>query len=162
MAQTTFTVDREKREMVMTRIFDAPRELVYKTYIDPTLLPQWWGITGTTTVDKMDVRPGGQWRYVQHDDSGNQYAFSGVYQEVVPPERLAYTFEFEAMPGHVLVETITFEEHDGKTKLTSTSVFETIEDLEGMLQSGAEQGAIVTWDRLAELLNALNARAKQA
>jgi uncharacterized protein YndB with AHSA1/START domain len=155
MTQPTFTIDRDKREMVMTRVFDAPRELVYKTYIDPKLLPQWWGMGGTTTVDKMDVRPGGQWRYVQHDDSGNQYAFSGVYQEVVPPERLAYTFEFEAMPGHVLVETIVFEEQDGKTKLTSTSVFETLEDLEGMLQSGAEHGATITWNRLAELINSL-------
>jgi uncharacterized protein YndB with AHSA1/START domain len=155
MTKPTFTIDRDKREMVMTRVFDAPRDLVFKTYIDPKLLPQWWGMGGTTTVDKMDVRPGGQWRYVQHDDSGNEYAFSGVYQEVVPPERLAYTFEFEAMPGHVLVETILFEEQDGKTRLTSTSVFETLEDLEGMLQSGAEHGAVITWNRLADLVGTL-------
>lgn len=155
MTKPTITIDRAKREMVMTRVFDAARELVFKTYTDPKLLPQWWGMGGTTTVDKMDVQPGGLWRYVQHDDSGNQYAFSGVYQEVVPPERLSYTFEFEAMPGHVLVETILFEEEDGKTKLTSTSVFETLEDLEGMLQSGAEDGAAVTWDRLAELISTL-------
>jgi uncharacterized protein YndB with AHSA1/START domain len=152
---TTLTIDREKRELVMTRSFDAPRELVFKTYTDPKLVPQWWGIGGKTVVDKMDVRPGGDWRYVQHDDSGNQYAFSGVYQEVVPPERLAYTFEFEAMPGHVLVETIVFEEEGGKTKLTSTSVFETLEDLEGMLASGAEGGATITWNKLAELISTL-------
>jgi uncharacterized protein YndB with AHSA1/START domain len=132
------TIDREKRELVMTRVFDAPRELVFKTYTDPKLIPQWWGVGKLTTVDKMDVRPGGLWRYIQHDDSGNQYAFSGVYQEVVPPERLAYTFEFEAMPGHILLETILFAEADGKTTLTSTSVFETLEDLEGILQSGAD------------------------
>jgi uncharacterized protein YndB with AHSA1/START domain len=158
MTQTNITIDRDKRQMVMTRLFDAPRELVFKTYTDPQLLPQWWGMGGTTTVDKMDVRLGGQWRYVQHDDTGNQYAFSGVYQEVVPPERLAYTFEFEAMPGHVLLETILFEEVDGKTKLTSTSLFETLEDLEGMLQSGAENGAIVTWERLAELVRSLQSQ----
>jgi uncharacterized protein YndB with AHSA1/START domain len=152
---TTLTIDREKRELVMTRSFDAPRELVFKTYTDPKLVPQWWGIGGKTVVDKMDVRPGGDWRYVQHDDSGNQYAFSGVYQEVVPPERLAYTFEFEAMPGHVLVETIVFEEENGKTTLTSTSVFETLEDLEGMLASGAEGGATITWNKLAELISTL-------
>jgi uncharacterized protein YndB with AHSA1/START domain len=139
----------------MTRSFDAPRELVFKTYTDPKLVPQWWGVGGKTVVDKMDVRPGGDWRYVQHDDTGNQYAFSGVYQEVVPPERLAYTFEFEAMPGHVLVETIVFEEEDGKTTLTSTSVFETLEDLEGMLASGAEGGATITWNKLAELISTL-------
>ena len=158
MTQPTFTIDRDKREMVMTRLFDAPRELVFKTYIDPKLVPQWWGIGGTTTVDKMDVRPGGQWRYVQHDDAGNQFAFSGVYQEVVPPERLTYTFEFEAMPGHVLLETIRFEEEGGKTKLTSTSVFETLDDLEGMLQSGAEEGAIITWNRLADLVSTLQSQ----
>ena len=158
MTQPTFGIDRGKREIVMTRVFDAPRELVFKTYTDPKLLPQWWGIGGTTTVDKMDVRPGGLWRYIQHDDSGNQYAFSGVYQDVVPPERLTYTFEFEAMPGHVLLETILFEEQDGKTKLTSTSVFETLEDLEGMLQSGAEQGATITWERLAELVSTLQSQ----
>ncbi|HET9221577.1 MAG TPA: SRPBCC family protein [Roseiflexaceae bacterium] len=158
MAQPTFTIDRDKREMVMTRVFDAPRELVFKTYIDPKLLPQWWGMGGTTTVDKMDVRPGGQWRYVQHDESGNQFAFSGVYQEVVPPERLTYTFEFEAMPGHVMVETILFEEQDGKTNLTSIAVFETLADLEGMLQSGAEHGATITWNRLAELVGSLQSQ----
>ncbi len=87
----------------MTRRFDAPRELVFKTYTDPKLISQWWGIGGTTTVDKMDVRPGGDWRYIQHDDPGNQYAFSGVTRRLQPPERLAYTFEFDAIcPAIVL------------------------------------------------------------
>jgi uncharacterized protein YndB with AHSA1/START domain len=155
MTQPSVTIDREKREMLMTRIFDAPRELVFTTYTDPKLLPQWWGIGGTTTVDKMDVRVGGLWRYVQHDDAGNEYAFSGIYQEVVPPELLSYTFEFEAMPGHIMIETIRFEEQDGKTRLTSSAVFETLGDLEGMLKSGAEGGATITWDRLAELISRL-------
>jgi uncharacterized protein YndB with AHSA1/START domain len=155
MTKSTITIDRDKRRMVMTRVFNAPRDLVFKTYNDPKLLPQWWGIGGVTTVDKMDVRPGGLWRYIQHDDSGNQYAFNGVYREVVPPERVSYTFEFEGMPGHITIETLLFEEVDGKTKLTSTSDFETLEDLEGMLQSGAEQGATITWDRLAELISSL-------
>jgi uncharacterized protein YndB with AHSA1/START domain len=100
----------------------------------------------------MDVKQGGIWRFIHHDADGNKYAFHGVYHEILSPERLIYTFEFEPVPGHVSLETATFEEHDGKTKLTDRSVFQTIEDRDGMLQSGMEEGAVETWDRLAELL----------
>jgi uncharacterized protein YndB with AHSA1/START domain len=113
----------------------------------------------TTKVDKMDVRRGGAWRFVQRDSSGNEYAFNGVYREIVPPERLVYTFEFEDMPGHVVLETVMFEEHDrlpgrqaGKTRLTVTSLFRTDEDRNGMLNSGMEKGAAETMDRLEELV----------
>ena len=144
------------REITMTRVFDAPRELVFQAHTDPQHIPHWWGQRGSTTiVDTMDVRPGGAWRFVQRDPEGNEYGFRGEYREVVPPERLVYTFEFEGMPGQILVETITFEEHDGKTRLTSTSVFSSVEDRDGMLESGMESGAIESWDRLAELLQTL-------
>ncbi len=143
-------------EIAMTRVFDAPRELVYKAHTDPELTPRWWGQRGSTTiVDKMDVRPGGAWRFVQKAPDGSEYAFRGEYREVVPPERLAYTFEFEGMPGKVLVETITFTETDGKTTLTSVSVFDTKEDRDGMLASGMESGAAESMDRLEELLATL-------
>lgn len=142
--------------LVITRVFDAPRELVFKAYTDPNLIPQWWGPRGyTTTVDKMDVRPGGVWRFVQRGPDGNEYAFNGVYREIVPTERLAYTFEFEGMPGHVLLETVTFEEHDGKTKVTATALFDTVEDRDGMLKSGMEGGAAESWDRLTEHLGTM-------
>lgn len=141
------------REIVMTRVFDAPRELVFKAYTDPNAIPRWWGLRAhTTTVDKMDLRPGGVWRYVSRGPDGSEYAFNGVYREIVPPERLVQTFEFEGMPGHVSVETATFDEHDGKTTVTSTSVFDTVEDRNEMLKSGMEAGAAETFDRLAELL----------
>lgn len=144
------------REILMTRDFDAPRELVFKAYTDPKSIPQWWGPRGyTTTVDKMDVRPGGVWRFVQRDQDGNEFAFNGVYREIVPPERLVYTFEFEGMRGHVMLETVTFEEHDGKTKLTDRALFDNVEDRDGMLKSGMEQGAAETMDRFAELLKEL-------
>lgn len=155
MTKSAITVDREKREIVMTRTFDASRDLVFKTYTNPDLLPQWWGINSTTIVDKMDVRPGGAWRYVEHSSDGKEYAFNGVYQEVVPPERLVYTFEFEGMPGHVLLATVIFEEHNGQTRLTDISAFKTLEDLEGMLQSGMEEGANYGWERLTTLLSTL-------
>jgi uncharacterized protein YndB with AHSA1/START domain len=144
------------REIIIERIFDALRELVFKAYTDPNLIPQWWGPRGyTTTVDRMDVRLGGIWRFVQRGPDGNEYAFNGAYREIVPPERLAYTFEFEAMPGHVLLETVTFEEHDGKTKVTATALFDTVEDRDGMLKSGMEEGAAESWDRLAEHLQTM-------
>ena len=142
------------REIVMERVFDAPRELVFKAYTDPKLIPQWWGQRNTTTtVDKMEVKPGGLWRFVQRDADGNEYAFNGEYREIVPPKRLVNTFEFEGMPGHIVVDTATFEElPGGKTKLTVTSLFASVEDRDGMLNSGMEGEAIETWDRLAELL----------
>jgi uncharacterized protein YndB with AHSA1/START domain len=144
------------REIVMERVFDAPRELVFKAYTDPNLIPKWWGPRRyTTTVDKMDVKVGGAWRFLQRDAAGHEYAFNGEYREIAPPERLSYTFEFEGMPGQVLLETVTFEERDGQTKVTVTSLFQSAEDRDGMLHSGMEQGANESQDRLAELLEAL-------
>lgn len=153
MVATSLIAEQGNQEIVMTRIFDAPRELVFRAYTDPNLIPHWWGPRShTTTVDAMDVRPGGMWRYIEHDAAGNEYAFHGVYHSSASPERLVYTFEFEGMPGHVLLATVTFEEHDGKTKLTDRSVFQTVEDRDGMLSSGMEQGANESMDRLAEVL----------
>ena len=153
MTKTNLVAEPGKQEIVITRICDAPRELVFKTFTGPNLIPQWWGPKNLTiTVDKMDVRPGGIWRFVQRDANSNEYAFNGVYHEIVAPERLVYTFEFEGMPGHVLLETVTFEEHDGKMKLTDKSVFQTVEDRDGMLQSGMEEGAAESMDRFVELL----------
>jgi uncharacterized protein YndB with AHSA1/START domain len=155
---TTFTTPSD-REIRMTRVFDAPRELVFQAHTDPNQIPHWWGPRGmTTTVDTMDVRPGGAWRFVQRDPEGNEYGFRGEYREVVPPERLVYTFEFEGMPGHVLVETTTFEEHGGKTTVSSTALFDSVAGRDGMLESGMESGAIESWDRLEELLGRLSGK----
>ena len=141
------------REIVMTRLFDAPRELVFKAYTDPAMIPRWWGQrSATTVVDKMDLRPGGAWRFVQRGPDGSEFAFNGEYREIVPPERLVYTFEFEGMPGHILLETLTFEDQDGKTKLTDHALFDSVDDRDGMLNSGMEAGAAESLDRLEELL----------
>ncbi|MCI0714205.1 MAG: SRPBCC family protein [Chloroflexi bacterium] len=156
MAKLKLVAEPDKHEIRMWRDFEAPRELVFKAFTDPTLVPKWWGpYEVTTTVDQMDVRKGGIWRYVQRDDSGNEYGFSGVYHEVVSPERLVFTFEFEGLPGHVLLETVTFEEHDGKTRMIDSSIFQTVEDRDGMIQSGMERGAAASWDRFEELLKTL-------
>ncbi len=144
------------REILITRDFDAPRALVFKAFTDPDSIPKWWGPRIlTTVVEKMDLRPSGVWRYIQHDPQGNEYGFNGVYREIVPPERIVYTFEFEGMPGHVLVETVTFEEKDGKTRLTARAVFDSLEDRDGMLNSDMESGAAESYDRLEELLEAM-------
>ncbi|MBI5283565.1 MAG: SRPBCC family protein [Chloroflexi bacterium] len=142
-----------KQEIIITRTFDAPRELVFRALTDPALIPQWWGPARlTTAVETMDVRPGGIWRFVQHDAEGNEYAFHGIYREVDPPARLVYTFEFEGMPGYVSLEIVTLEEHDGTTTVTNTVAFHTVEDRDGMLESGMEGGATESMDRLAALL----------
>jgi len=144
------------REIVITAVFDAPREHVFRAYIDPNLVPRWWGLkTHTTTVDAMGVRPGGVWRLVPRDPDGNEFAFKGVYHSVVPPERLVRTSEFEGKPGRVSLETATFEEHDDKTTVTTIAIFQTVEDRDGVLQSGMEEGVTETTDRLVELLQKL-------
>ena len=145
-----------KQEMLITREFDAPRELVFKATTDPELIPQWWGPRYLSTeVDKMDVRPGGQWRFVNRDSEGREYAFHGVYHEVLAPSRVIDTFEFEGLPetGHVVLETIKFEDlPGGRTRLIAQSVFQSVADRDGALQSGMESGVNDTYDRLEELL----------
>jgi uncharacterized protein YndB with AHSA1/START domain len=141
------------REVVITRIFDAPRELVFKASTNPDFIPQWWGPKRfSTTVERMDVSPGGVWRFIQRDQDGNEYAFHGVYREIVPPEREVHTFEFEGMPGHVILEASKFEEFEGKTKLTVTDLFQSVEDRDGMFNSGMKEGATESMDRLEDLL----------
>ncbi|MGH2626284.1 MAG: SRPBCC family protein [Anaerolineales bacterium] len=141
-----------KQEIVMTRVFDAPRALVFKAYTDPKLIHQWWGPRGDTTrVDKMEVREGGRWRFVS-TRPGEKYAFHGVYHAIVAPERLVQTFEFEGAPSHVQLETATFEEQGGKTKITAQSVFQSVADRDAMIEAGMESGAAETLDRLEELL----------
>lgn len=156
MAKNHLIAEPGKQEIVMTRVFDAPRELVFEVYTDPNRIPEWWGPKVLTTiVDRMDVRPGGIWRFIQHDPDGNEYGFHGVYHAVEPPERFVYTFEFEGMPGHVLLETATLDEQDSKTTMTVQSVFQSIEDRDGMLASMTEAAADEIWDRFAELLRAI-------
>lgn len=144
-------------EIVVTRVYDAPRDLLFKVFTMPEHIPHWWGPRYLTTiVDKMDVKPGGQWRFVQHDAEGHEFAFHGVYHDILSPERMVQTFEWEGLPGHVMLETATFEAlPDGKTRFTNSSVFQSVADRDGMLSSGMESGAQDSYDRLAELVATL-------
>ena len=142
------------REAELTRVFDAPRELVFKTMTDPTLIPQWWGPRKyKTVVDKMDVRVGGKWRFGNIAADGGEHWFNGEFREIVPNERVVQTFEYEPLPGHISVDTLTLEDlGEGRTLMRVRSAFGSKEDAEGMIQSGMEAGARETYDRLEELL----------
>jgi uncharacterized protein YndB with AHSA1/START domain len=144
------------REIVSTRVFDAPRELVFDAHSSCEHMSHWWGPRRYEVAScDMDFRPGGRWRIVHRGADGEIPAFRGEFREIVRPQRIVWTFEWEGMPGHVSVGTVELEEHDGKTMLTTTSVFDTVEDRDGMLHSGMEEGAAESYERLDEYLEEL-------
>ncbi len=152
MNQATITTPSD-REIHVERVFAAPRERVFAMMTDPQLIPEWWGPREhPVTVDTMDVRPGGSWRFVATGPDGAELGFRGTYREVTAPERIVQTFEWEGMPGHVSVETAVFEDLGDRTRLTVTSVFHTTEERDGMLGSGMESGLSETYERFDELL----------
>jgi len=119
------------RVLLITRVFDAPRHLVFKAWTDPEHLMRWWGPHGFTTLScTMDARPGGTWRLCMRSPEGDEHRQQGVYREVVEPERLVFTYAFEdatGKPGHETLVTVSFADHGGKTMLTvNQAVFETV------------------------------------
>jgi uncharacterized protein YndB with AHSA1/START domain len=150
--ETTLTLPSD-REILMTRKFDAPREVVWECITDPNLIPKWWGFRADSTeVKKMDVRPGGKWQYITHTSGGEVVDFHGTYREVVAPEKLVYSFLFGDMPeGDGFVE-ITLVERDGVTELRDRGVFSSKEERDAVIESGMESGARETYERLAELI----------
>ena len=154
--KTRITAEAGKQEFFVTREFDAPRKVVFKAFVDPKLYVQWLGPRNMNMkLEKFEPRPGGMWRYVDKDPSGTEYGFHGVYHEVLTPERLIDTFEFEGLPekGHVSLETAKFEElPGGRTRLTIHSVFQTVADRDGMVSTGMEKGMTESFERLDELL----------
>ena len=150
--QTTLTTPGE-REIRIERVFDGPRDLVFALMNDGELIPEWWGPRELTTrVDTHDFRVGGAWRYVSSDASGQEFAFRGTFREIEAPERVVRTFEWEGMPGHVSVETATFEDLGDRTKLTVVSLFHEGYERDGMIASGMERGLNETYQRFDELL----------
>jgi uncharacterized protein YndB with AHSA1/START domain len=143
-----------EREIAMTRVFDAPRRPVFDALTKPELLKRWLlGPPGwSLPICEIDLKVGGAFRFVWRSADGREMRMRGTYREIVPPERIVWTFEFEGMPGNISVDTMTLTEEDGKTTITATSLYDTVEQRDGMLQSGMETGAAETYDRLAELL----------
>ncbi len=152
MTTATITTPAD-REIHVERIFDAPRDQVFALMTDPERIPEWWGPRDSpVSVDTMDVRPGGSWRFVSRGPDVSELGFRGTYREVTAPERIVQTFVWLGMPGHVSVETAVFEDLGGRTRFTVTSVFHTTEERDGMLGSGMEGGLNETYERFDELL----------
>jgi uncharacterized protein YndB with AHSA1/START domain len=151
-AKVTTPGDREVR---IERIFNAPRDRVWRAFTDPKLVTQWWGRGNKLVVERMEVERGGHWRFVEHSPDG-AHGFEGRFREVSPPERLSYTFEWDGMPGHVVVETVTLEDlGNGRTKVVTVGLFHTTEDRDGMMSSGMEEGLNQSYAALDRLLATL-------
>lgn len=161
--QTTIQADPGKQELFITREFNAPRELIFKAFTDPSLLTEWMGPKELTTrIDKFEPGSGGQWRFVHADKNGNEFGFHGVCHEETFPERIIRTFEFEGLPerGHVVLEVLTMQAlPDDRTLVTIQSVFRSVADRDGMVQSGMERGVVDSHERLDEVLSGLKATA---
>jgi uncharacterized protein YndB with AHSA1/START domain len=149
IATATTPADREIR---IERVFEAPRERVWRAYTDPKLVAQWWGRGNRLVIERMEVERGGHWRFVEHAPDG-PHGFEGRFREVTPPERIVQTFEWDGMLGHVVVNTVTFEDlGEARTRVVTVSLFHTTEERDGMLQSGMELGLNEGYAALDRLL----------
>jgi uncharacterized protein YndB with AHSA1/START domain len=153
MSKTQITAEPGMPQIIITREFDAPRDLVFRAHTDPGLLVQWLGPRDLTlTIDRYDVRDGGRWRYVHTDAQGNAYGFHGVFHGDPSPQAIVQTSEFEGAPGHVKLDTTTLEQRGGTTLVRTVSAFMSVQDRDAMIASGVERGARDSGDRLQELL----------
>jgi uncharacterized protein YndB with AHSA1/START domain len=159
----TFTVTTPSdREIRLTRLFDAPRHLVFEAMTRPEHIREWWGCLGdgySVPECEVDLRPGGAWRFVNRMPTGDLAAFYGVYREVAPPGRVVFTEIFEQYPDAESVVTAVLEDVDGKTRLTATVVYPSVEVRDMVLQSGMARGAATSYDRLEEVAARLGTRA---
>ncbi|HEX2204945.1 MAG TPA: SRPBCC family protein [Longimicrobium sp.] len=152
--EQTATTGTADREMVLTRDFDAPRELVFRAFTEPAHLSQWWGPDGfTTTTHAIDVRPGGQWRFIMHGPDGTDYPNRIEYREITPPERLFYLHDSDVDDDPARMEvTVTFEDLGGRTRLTMRTLFPTAEQRAATARFGAVELGNQTLRRLGEHL----------
>lgn len=163
--ETTIIAEPDKQELFIVREFDAPRELLFKAHVEPDLYKQWVGPERMSmTIEKMEPVGGGSFRFI-HEADGRQYAFHGVYHEVIANEMIIGTFEFEGMPerGHVILGTTRFEELPGRrSRIIHQSVFQSIEDRDGMLQSGMDRGVNDGYKKLDAMLDLMNTQSTTA
>lgn len=140
------------REIHIERIFNAPRDRVWKAMTDPKLIAQWWGRGNKLVIEKFELERGGHWRFVEHGPDG-VHGFEGRFREVTPPERVVQTFEWDGMPAYVIIETAVLEDlGDGRTRFVNTSLFHTTDERDGFLQSGMEDGLNESYAALDRLL----------
>lgn len=154
MTDFKFEINKEKLESTMEAIFDSPRELVWRAHTEKELIGQWWGPKDyEITVEEFDAVVGGKWKII-HEKNGERHVFFGEFREIVAPSKITWTFNYEPYPGVTTIETLTMEAlPDGKTKITTISHYPSIEALEGMIQSGMEEGSRQTWERLEKMLD---------
>ncbi|MCU1535515.1 MAG: polyketide cyclase [Glaciihabitans sp.] len=155
---TTITTPDGLPFVDIIRDFDAPRELVFRAYVDPNLVRQWQGPRRyVTAIGEWDARTGGAWSYVSTDpDDGAEYGFRGVFHAVDEPTSITQTFEYAGVPGHVNLDRVVFEDlGDGRTRVTSRTAFQSLEDRDGMVASGMSYGVTEGNERLDELLASL-------
>lgn len=149
--RATVTTPAE-REVRIERVFNATRDRVWDAFTRRELVAQWWGRGNELLIEKFEVERGGHWRFVEKSADG-AHGFEGRYREVTPKSRLAYTFEWDGMPAHVVLETVDFEDMgDGRTRVVNTSLFFTQAERDGMLQSGMEGGLNESYEALDRLL----------
>ncbi len=156
MTQLEITAEPGIPQILATREFNAPRDLVYRAFTDPDLLVRWLGPRRLTMrIDRFDLRDGGTWRYVHAEADGTEYGFHGVFHGDPSPQGIVQTFEFEGAPGHVQLDTASFIEEDGRTTVRMNSVFQTVEARDAMIASGMEGGMGEGFERLDEVLGTL-------
>ena len=145
-----------EREIRIERMFDAPRELVWRAFTEPQLIAQWYCRGNFVVVERFEPVRGGHWRLVEHGPDG-VHGFEGRFREVTPPERLVMTFEWDGMPGYPVIESHEFEDvGDGRTRLILTSLFSNEAERDGMLASGMEGGMNQSFEALDRLLARLD------
>ncbi len=153
--KTNIVVEPNKQELFITREFDAPRELVFKAHTDAKLYVQWLGPHGYEMIlEEFEPVSGGKYRYLHKDKEGNAYAFRGTFHTMTE-ELMIQTFEFEGMPesGHVALDTMKLEKlPNNRTRITIHSVYQSVADRDGMVQSGMESGVVEGYERLDDLL----------
>jgi uncharacterized protein YndB with AHSA1/START domain len=150
---TTINAQPDTPFIEIVRDFDAPPALVFHAWTDPELIPRWLGPRELELrLDEFDARPGGSYRYVNIDSDGNEYRFRGVFHTVAKDELIIQTFEFEGAPGQVCLESMTFEDLDGRTRVRTHSVFPSVAARDAMVASGMEHGVNDSMNRLDELL----------
>jgi uncharacterized protein YndB with AHSA1/START domain len=156
MAKTEITAEPGMPQIIVTREFAAPRDLVFRAYTEPDLLAQWLGPRDLTmTIDRYDAHDGGTYRYIHTAADGTEFRFRGVFHGDPAPHAIVQTFEYEGTPGHVALDSISLEERDGTTLVRTVSSFSSVEDRDYMVVEGMEQGVRESSERLDELLTTL-------
>jgi uncharacterized protein YndB with AHSA1/START domain len=153
MTELKVTAEPGSQEVRTEREVDAPRDLVFQAYTEPDLIVQWLGPRRyAMEIDRYEARDGGRWRYVHRDDAGNEFGFHGVFHGDPSPDSMVQTFEFEGMPGHVSLDTAILEDRGDKTLIRTVTVYQSVADRDGMVQSGMAEGMSEGYERLDELL----------